>query len=169
MDRAAKIEKARELRAAGETYAAIARSVGVHVTTLRRWIVPGEAERSRAISRAYKDRHRAAMRAYGRRYVATHKAECPQCGGEMNRETARREGKCEQCHADDVHRRAVQIKGWWAAGLLRKEIAANLGWSLGRISVEMHRLRERGYRLPYRRAVHTTPDRKPRFPEQVAA
>lgn len=160
-----RIEKAKRLRGQeGLTYREIGERLGVSTRTAYRYVNPGVEAKDRATAQRYKDRNREALRAYHRRYNQTHKGECPQCGGEMDRSTVRRGGKCEGCHADDVHRRAGQIEGWWAADLPLKEIAANLGWSLSRLSVEMHQLREAGYRLPYR-SVH----RKPRFPEQVAA
>lgn len=169
MTREQKIAKAHVLREQGATYRVIADRFGVSATTVYRWLNPDYAEASRAFSRAYKDRNREAVRAQNREYVRTHKAECPECGGEMNRGTGRHGGKCAGCHADDIDRRARQIEKWWAGEWTLKQIAAELGWSVNHISRELHRLRAKGYELPYRRPVHPTADGTPRFPEQVPA
>lgn len=169
MTREQKVAEAKRLRSEGLIYREIGERLGVSLTVVYRWLNPISAEKRRISDRAYRERNRAKRRAYDRQYKRTHKAECPQCGGKMDRSTARRGGLCLPCHEDRVDSRARQIERWWGEGLKLKEIAAKLGWSEGHLSVEMHKLREKGYDLPYRRAVHNTPDRKPRYPEQVAA
>jgi transposase len=165
LSREQKIEKARELRAAGWKYRQIADRLGISTSTAYAWVNPERVAPYRN-GRAIDPKR---TRAYDREYSRTHRAACPQCGGEMSRTTERSGGKCAACHADDLDRRRRQIEGWWSAGLPMPEIAANLGWQRSHLSVEMHRMREQGYSLPYRRAVHNTADGKPRFPEQVAA
>jgi transposase len=151
-----KIASARELREQGFYYREIGERYGVSFSTVYRWLHPERAKE-------FRHRNREALRAYDREYNRTHRAECPSCGGEMDRETGRGGGICAGCRADEVDRRAAKIERWWADGLTLKEIAQQLDWSEGHISNELHRLREKGYDLPYR---HRGFDR---FPDQAPA
>jgi transposase len=85
---------------------------------------------------------------------------CAGSGGRSNKPE-----RCKDCwawrEAGRVDARARKIEGWWAGGLTLREIADRLGWTKGHISHEIHRLREKGYSLPYRAGA--------KFPEQVAA
>ena len=126
-------------------------------------------ERDRAHVRAYKARHREQLREYDRRYNDENRADCPRCGYVYGKGSGTKSGghdprlnfsACPGC----TERRCQQIVKWWAEGRSMKEIEAELDWTHDRLSVELHRLRERGYDLPYRRRMS-----KPRFPEQVAS
>jgi excisionase family DNA binding protein len=141
-----KIAKARKLRAQRLTYSEIAARIGVSRSTVYRWINPERTAPYRNGRAVDPERTRLVNRIYNR----THRAECPSCGGEMNRGTGRKGGICEACHADEVDRRALNIERWWAEGLTLNEIADALGWSAGHVKNEFHHLREKGYDLPYR-------------------
>ena len=154
------------MRGEGAGYGLIADRLAIATSTAFRWVNPDAQKASLAYSRAYKDAHREQVRAQNRAYRATHKAECPQCGGEMLRETAHRGGVCKPCHQDEADAKAREVERLWAAGLSHPEICARLGWSKGHLGAEIHRLRSLGYDLPYRRP---RLKQAPRFPEQVAA
>lgn len=47
-----------------------------------------------------------------------------------------------------VRRERVEL--WWAEGLSHREIASRLGWSIGRLSSELARMRSLGYALERR-------------------
>lgn len=159
MTREQKIKNARELRAQGLTYAETADYLGGSISTVYRWLNPERTapyRNGRAI-----DPERA--RAYDREYRRNLRINCPQCAGPMKPEST----LCQPCHEDEVDRRARQIERWWAEGLTMAGICERLGWTMGHLAVEFHRLREKGYDLPYRyvegkRAGH-------KFPDQVAA
>lgn len=158
MTREQKIAKARKLRAQRLTYSEIADRLGVPLSTVHRWINPERTAPYRNGRAVDPERARLVDRIYNR----THRAECPSCGGEMDRGTGRKGGICATCRADEVDRRARQIERWWAEGLTLNEIADALGWSAGHVKHEFHLLREKGYDLPYRYSLS-----KSRFPEQV--
>lgn len=162
MSREQKIEKARALKAQGLSYGEVAERVGVHKKTIRRWLVPGEAERDRQTSLAWKHRNKGWLREYDAGYREAHMGECSSCGGEMDPKWDG--GICMACREEEKDRRARQIERWWGEGLRLPDIADLLGWSREHLAVEFHRLREQGYDLPYRYRLS-----EPRFPEQVAA
>lgn len=94
------------------------------------------------------------------------RAVCTRCGSSCGARTAwsnaaeaygRRSGLCGSCRAvveaERVAERARQIEAWWSDGLTLREIAERLGWSIGHLKVELFRLREDGYDLPYRYAM----------------
>lgn len=167
MTREQKIERTRELRAEGLTYREIGERLGL-TTRIARYYAkvakvydrkcatcgePFEPEHGKELTcspECWRVAEDARKRAWDRAHPKAHKTECPQCGGEMERATARRSGICQACHEDEVDRRARQIERWWAEGLLLKEIASRLGWSLGHIAQEFDRLRAKGYNLPHR-------------------
>jgi transposase len=165
MTRSEKIAKARGLRAEGLKYRDVAEELGTSTTTIFRWLNPERTAPYRNGRACNPERTREIDREYNRR----HPGKCPECGGAMARTTARAGGKCQACRQDEIDRRSRQIERWWAEGLGQREIASRLGWTINRLHVEKHRLREAGYKLPYRRSVHPTADGTPRFPEQVAA
>lgn len=146
LSREQKIEKARELREQGATYREIGEKFSVSTSAIYRWLNPERTASYRSGRACNPERARKLDREYNRR----HRGECPQCGGEMARKTARVGGKCRACHEDEADRRARQIQQWWAEGLGQRQIAKRLGWSINHLSVEKHRLREAGYNLPYR-------------------
>jgi len=159
-----KIERARKLREEDPkrwTYEALGRRFGVSTPTAYRWLNPEYERRQQAASLAYKNRNREEVRAKNREYKRATRPDCPQCGSPMSHKST----LCEECRADEIDRRARQIEGLWAEGLPLKEIADRLGWTLDRLAYEMHRLREKGYELPYRYDLNGNA----KFPEQVAA
>jgi transposase len=163
MTREEKIAEARKLRERDQDLGctAIARRLGVTAKTVRRWLDPKFDAQVREWNAASRKRRREHRQAYDRQYAASHKRECPSCGGEMTRGTT---GICKACIDERVHARGLRVEELWAEGLSRSEIADRLGVTVNQLSVELHQFRERGYRLPYRYSL-----RKPTFSEQVAA
>lgn len=103
-----------------------------------------------------------------RKCEESHRASCIDCGDSLSAGSAwKGRLRCQPCwsefaweqHAD----RDRQIEEWWNEGLSLREIGERLGWTEKHLTVEIHRLREAGYNLPYR---HRGYDR---FPEQVPA
>lgn len=106
-----------------------------------------------------------------RRHEKTRRAVCIDCGELLGAGSAYPSNPALRCHpcsaslvAKRVDDRARKIEEWWAEGLTVKQIGARLAWSTNRVGVELHKLRERGHNLPYRRVPS-----EPAFPEQVAA
>jgi transposase len=159
------IQRARKLREEGWGYQRIADRYKVSVATAYRYSNPESLERKRENDARYRDKNRDRRRKQDRESRLRTRPNCPRCGNPM----AHRSVLCEGCRADEVDRRARQIEKWWAEGLPIWEIAEELGWSEVHAGVEIVRLREKGYKLPYRRAVHTTRSGEPKHPEQVAA
>jgi hypothetical protein len=52
-----------------------------------------------------------------------------------------------------VRLRRERIEELWAEGLLMRQIAAEMNWSMDHLAIELHRMRRAGYDLPYRRKV----------------
>jgi hypothetical protein len=89
---------------------------------------------------------------------------CVDCGARTvyGAETARvPEPRCRACYRQrvelglraDMVRAQVQrkrIEQLWSEGRETREIAADLGWSPGHVSMELHRMRGKGYDLPRR-------------------
>lgn len=148
--------KAQRMREEGATYREIAEAFSASITTIYRWLNP-ERTRPYRNGRACNPQR---ARDYDRAYREAHKAECPQCGTKMKPES----GLCISCHEDRRDARARKIEKWWEEGLTGPEICTRLGWTKEHLAVEMHRMREMGYSLPYRYRLS-----EPRFPEQVAA
>lgn len=128
---------------------------------------PANAAKARRVSRAWKDAHREENRARDRAYGMSEeqRGECSICGGPMGSSAVSKgHASCAGCvqAAADLKRQIVTEM--WARGARMPEICAALGWSIGRLSMEMHRMRELGYALPYRSRL-----RSPRFPDQVVA
>lgn len=162
MRREVKIKRARKLREEGWTLRAIADRYGVTPSAVWRWCEPGFAERRKAYDAKYRAEHRESRNAQQRAYRHRTRPACPECGQPMWHKTT----LCEGCRTDQVEARRRQIETWWAGGLSLREVADELGWTLPRLSVEVHRMREYGYDLPYRNQHRSN---APRFPEQVAA
>lgn len=113
----------------------------------RRWREnPENAERDRAVSRAWKERNREANRARDRARARAQRDEC-QCGGIKKPTSAR----CRDCHARDAAHRAEQIVELYERGDSLKSIAAAIGTSVNVIGTELDRLRKEG-RIGRRRA-----------------
>lgn len=168
MSREQKIAKARELRAAGLTYDAIARRLGMSHPCIWGWCNP-EAKRA-------KDKRSNAKRGPAKRaWEDAQRANCEDCGRTLQGGSAlpcrRNSGKCLDCwwvaQAAELEPRYKQIEAWWAEGLTYPEICAHLGWSENHLGVEIHRMRAAGRNLPYRYKTGKRAGR--RFPDQVAA
>jgi transposase len=156
-----KIAKARELRGQRPrpTYREIAEALGVSTGTVYRWI-----NRTASYCNG-REINPERARAHDRRYNKEKRfyPDCPRCGAKMSPKSS----LCEGCRVDEIDRRARQIEAWWGDGLKFREIADRLGWTVGHLSVEMDRLRSKGYHLPYRYKLGRRAGAK--FPEQVAA
>lgn len=148
MNREQKIARAKELRAEGMTYGKIAAKVGSSYATVYRWLNPDYIEKQRQASREWKARNKKHCAKYDKEYKESHRGECSQCGGEMDRYYDG--GVCSSCRFDNRDRRARKIERWWAEGLSIREIADRLAWSEGSLSREMGHLRRMDYDLPYR-------------------
>lgn len=169
--RAEKVARARELREQGATYERIAADLGVGTTTVQRWVKPDFAARQRAASRAWKDAHREQNRERDRLRAADpdQRGRCEACGGLMGVGT-RDDGVCDGCRASQAEARRERIAAMWTAGLSLAAIAADLGTSADCTHVEICRMRDDGWSLPYRRLGPRQPGKHPNLrPEQVAA
>jgi DNA-binding CsgD family transcriptional regulator len=157
--RAEKVAKAQELRRSGLKLREIGEQMGAAVSTVDCWLNDPDLARLRARKASYA-------------------GVCEDCGGPTSGTSsgfARVPRWCRTCakpHKQAASRRALaaihadrdrQIEVWWNEGLSMNEIADRLGWSRAHVQVELHKLRERGYHIPYRYALT-----RPRFPEQVA-
>jgi IS30 family transposase len=168
MDRAAKIAKARELRAKGWTLQQIGLRFGVTHGAIWKWLNPEKTQEKWRRENADPKR-KAAKRAHEKAC----RRNCDDCGDLLGAGSGY-PGACERfcptCwhlrEAERVDKRARQIETWWADGWSLREIQDRLGWSKGHVAMEFHHLRALGYDLPYRRKHHKNP---PRFPDQVAA
>jgi hypothetical protein len=165
LSREQKIEKAQKLRDDGLTYREIAERMGCSIPVARRLVNPESLQRKYAYDKAWKDRNREHVRAVDRAYRRTVRATCTSCEGQMGI-GSKADGICLECRKDTYHLRCLRIERLWAEGKTFPELMAEFGWNEGRLSVEIHRMRDYGYDLPYRYQHHTS---APRFPEQVAA
>jgi hypothetical protein len=65
---------------------------------------------------------------------------------------------CANRHIIDIGRadmararaKRERVQRLWAEGLLMREIAAEMGWSMGYLACEMNRMRKAGYDMPHR-------------------
>ena len=89
-----------------------------------------------------------------------HRGVCEDCGmptaSRSGWPSERRSNRwCSPCYRQRELKRTAQrghqIEEWWAEGRSLREIADRLGWSKGQLSVQMDRLRAKGFDLPYRR------------------
>lgn len=166
MTREEKIAKARELRAEGLTYDQIGERLGVTGGCVQKWLKP---EWAKKVARRSNAKRNAAKRSHEQKTRAV----CA-CGNPMGVGSGypgRQVARCQECRHlaehEAVDERAQRIVGWWAEGETMKQIASRLDWSIGHLSMDMDRLRARGYDLPYR----CKPGKRKAtaFPEQVAA
>jgi DNA-binding CsgD family transcriptional regulator len=134
--------EAKRLRAEGLTWREISERMGKPRTTVQAAVTGGQRN---ALRRAYR-------RAWDR---AHYRGTCEHCEGPVGRQRRDRERLCRLCWVEQerrrVHARAERIVAWWAEGRTLAEIGKRLGWSQGYVGAEMHRLRAKGYDLPYRR------------------
>lgn len=137
-------DRAAVLREAGLSYREIGHYLGVSAPTVIRWLNPGSNERSRAMSRAWKERNRDVNRARDRQRQQDTRDPCPTCGTLKFPSSS----ECEGCvHARAAARRTL-IEGMWADGWTIREIGAALGVDF-KMQIGHLRLRD-GYDLPYR-------------------
>jgi transposase len=167
LSREQKIAKAQQLRREGHRLREIAEAFGIDTSTVWKWLNPERTSEMRA-----KDNSRPGRRERERELVLEKRRNCPSCGNPMGVWSARNGAtRCHPCYSAErlarTAERGHQIEGWWAEGLTQKQIAERLGWTVGHLCMEFHRLRSKGFDLPYRytegkRAGH-------KFPEQVSA
>lgn len=162
--------RARGLRAKGLTYREVGEAMGEskHQAWKR-----CNREKVNAGCRRYKATHRERMREYDREYSERNRHTCPDCGHVFGKKSSTESGRpavgvTGRCCPGCARARRERIVAWWAEGLSMREIRQRLGWTQSHLAVEMFRMREVGYDLPYRRNVFPTHG-KPRFPGQVAA
>jgi len=162
--RSEKITKAKELGANGLNNREIADELAISPSCVWKWRNP-ERTKEWNLRDAHDPKRKAKKRAWDRE----HRRRCQDCEGLMGIGSRRRSTRCHTCHelreAARVDRRARKIEKWWADGKDLPWIAKSLGWSRGHIGVEFHRLREKGYDLPYR---YEHWKNEPVFPEQEA-
>lgn len=161
-----KIAEAQKLYEAGEVYRQIGEHFGVTPATVWRWLHP---EAVKAINR----RDNARRGPEKREWEDRNRASCEDCGGPLamgssNPSHMGPSGKCSKCwrlsEAERIDSCSRRIEAWWHQGLTLREIAERLGKKPEAMSVEINRLRKRGYRLPYRRM---NKKRAMRFPDQL--
>jgi hypothetical protein len=150
--------QARGLRAGGWTAVEIGEQLGVSAATVAKWCAVPRSMRSGLGPKRPKT---ARLRSWDL------PVDCPGCGGPMHKQSSH----CSNCYSanrlEATEQRARVIEQRWSEDKTLAEIAHEFGWTTNRAGGEIHRLRAKGYSLPYRRAVY--PTGKPRFPEQVAA
>jgi transposase len=166
MTREEKIAEARRMRASGALLREIADRLGCGKTTALRWTSEYQADRDRLAARAWKRRNHEGVIAYGRAGGGKHRYTCPKCGHVGPLGSAHADGtpiydgsSCRGCK--DIRREEIVRR--WAEGWTTKAIAESLGITLGFMKVEMVRMREEGYDLPYRHVYA-----QPKHPELVA-
>lgn len=163
LPRAQKAEIAKQLRARGLTHREIGERLGYTSSAITKLLNPDAA---REWNR--RQEQRPERKAAKRRWEVEHdRPPCSRCGAPMGVGAHRYErDTCRTCYDRDraakVAARAERIVAWWDEGLSLQEIADCLGWSRGQVGVEMHRLRRRGYDLPYRRRPVETTTTTPR-------
>lgn len=146
MTRAEKIARAHELRTQHWTYEAIGVELGVSGPTVYRWVVPGAAERDRAMSAAWKAAHLEENRARDRANAAKRCVPCEDCDGPTYGAV------CRDCRRARRDARWDQIEAMWADGLSMAVISGSLGMSYEHVGVDMAKMRATGRDLPYRHA-----------------
>lgn len=137
------------------TFQEVADILGVSRSTAHRLLDSGFPTKDKA----YKDRHREQIQARDRAYGRANRGTCLRCSGPMGIGRPH-DGVCQSCVSTVRHERCLQIVAWWAEGLSWADIAAELGWTMGHMSVEMDRMRAAGYDLPYRYRVGRRAGRK---------
>lgn len=139
--------KARELIANGATYASAGQEVGVAPNTAWYWLHPEAVQADNAARHKYK-------LAWSRE---NNRAQCP-CGslaGIGSRLSWQHQGLCQACRRDvrTVGRawRCQEIYEMWHEGFTLLGIALELDSTVGSINVEIVRMRQEGWDMPYRR------------------
>lgn len=157
MTRAQKIAKAKALRAKGLSNAQIGQRFGVTESAVWKWLNP---ERTKEIARRSnaKPETKAAKRAWEREHD---RGVCVSCGEPTGIGAERKAaqfgfpGRCAVCRIAEENERVAerghQIEALWAEGLTIAQVAERIGMSQEVAWVEIERLREKGFDLPYRR------------------
>lgn len=147
MTRPKQIARAGELRAQGLTYAEIGARLGVDKSAVWKWL---HQERA-AEWRLRDDPDRTRRRAW--EHSAKGRGTCARCG-RLKGFSSYKNLHCHRCRveldAERVDARGQLIVAMWAEDRSRREIAAQLGWTTNHVSVEVDRLRKKGYDLPKR-------------------
>lgn len=149
MTRADQLELARQMRAKGASYRAIARATGLHISTVWRVLNP---ERAAEVVRASNARRHEAKLAWAHEHD---RETCPNCGGRMGVGSKRKHTRlCESCRRSAertrVHKRRERIQALWNDGRAIREVAAVLDSTPGSIQVELVRMRKEGWYVPCR-------------------
>lgn len=150
MTREQKIAKAQAMREDGHVLREIADVCGVSDSAVWHWLNPERSAKLRA-----KDNSRPGRREREREQALQKRAHCSTCGSPLGVWSSRRGStRCYPCYsAEELARTAERghhIEGWWAEGLTLKEIADRLDWTVNHLFQEVHRLRAKGFDLPYR-------------------
>ncbi len=150
MTRAAKITEATRLRAEGQSYEAIGRTLGVTGSCVKKWLNPEVAREWRRRSEARSER-KAAKLAWAHEHD---RGECP-CGAPTG-VGATRKGVlvCHDSHEEMVAvgtaMREERIAEMWARGFKLREIAEALDSTTHSIGAAMSKMRRRGWDVPRR-------------------
>lgn len=128
------------------SYAEIARRFGISKTRTWNAINPERVRIHNRARRAYKrEWDRAKRRSEAGR------GHCEECGGLMGIDAKRKGFRvCMGCKRRTARLRRERIVNQWNRGVPVREIAAELGSTEKSIAVEIVRLRNLGYDLPYR-------------------
>lgn len=165
----ARSERARELRAKGWKFKDIAAELGVSKPTAYRWATPGNVERDRLRSKAWKERNAEQKRAYDLKYLREHRGTCTDCGDQMGIGVSE-DGICKRCRRATRDQRCEVIERMWNEGATMSTIAEAVDWPMQAMRAEFGRMRNEGWNLPHRR----TPEQRARmkaarWPERIAA
>lgn len=160
--------EARRLYAELGSYAAVGAALGYCPSTV--WKALNSDARRRYYQRdANYPGRREAKNAESRKLTDVQCLDCPTF---LTRGSIRKGSK--RCWPCELERRIAsaeptraQIVEWWAAGRTLAQISEALGWTKNHLSVEIARMRDAGYSLPYRYKPRTREHFK--HPEQVAA
>lgn len=158
-----RILEARRLRRQGLSYPRVGERLGVSGATVFRWLNQGAEERHYAQRRAWKrdNPERVAMhkrRARAKAGPERRRTVCPGCAGPMYPGSA----MCRPCTMKATTERRVAL---WATGASRRQVAAEVGMSIGALSEQMATMRAAGWDLPRRKPAGVRRERR----EQKAA
>lgn len=150
MNRAEKVAEAQRLRRRGLTHREIAERLGVGRAAVSKWLNPAAKEWARTSNA----RRRVAKHEWEMAYRAdpANRKPCPRCGGPTNYLRCR-SGEpvlCGQCIHADAEERRRRIAEMWLAGVSYREIAVELGSTVGSVQVTVVRMRQEGWDLPRR-------------------
>ena len=121
-------ERAAALREQGRTYDQVAATLGVHKKTVRRWLIPDEAERDRLASRNRKRKRR---------------EPCIDCGKPKSYDRPDNE-RCAECqHEHEYGEENRRILELWNAGQTGEQIGAELNIPPEAVRERVNRWRQR--------------------------